>query len=266
MITSTREGVHDKYWHEGFGYTFRRTCKNWDTYYCQYRDKKKCMVSARYHRELGTFEVSGTHQDDPEPAAMEACLLMRRIYEMAAELRTVDPRKIVEMCFGDASPEALRLTPDKEHIYRAIRKIKHEKGFDVEEPKSLANINIGKLELLETIDGEKMFFADTGVIEGTRSLIFTTPSLLEVLAQAKGIACDATCDVIRNAFMCFDEDNNGKISEDRLRELLTTMGDRYTDEQVDELFRDAPIKNGQFDYMEFTRMLKHGTKDKDDQS
>ena len=32
--------------------------------------------------------------------------------------------------------------------------------------------------------------------------------------------------------MCFDEDNNGKISEDRLRELLTTMGDRYTDEQV----------------------------------
>jgi hypothetical protein len=114
---------------------------------------------------------------------------------MAAELRTVDPRKIVETCFGDASPEALRLTPDKEHIYRAIRKIKREKGFDVEEPKSLTNINIGKLELLETIDGEKMFFADTGIIEGTRSLIFTTPSLLEILAQAKGIACDATRDV-----------------------------------------------------------------------
>lgn len=34
--------------------------------------------------------------------------------------------------------------------------------------------------------------------------------------------------------------------------------------QVDELFRDAPIKNGMFDYVEFTRMLKHGTKDKDD--
>jgi len=26
------------------------------------------------------------------------------------------------------------------------------------------------------------------------------------------------------------------------RELLTTMGDRYTEDQVDELFRDAPIK------------------------
>ena len=57
----------------------------------------------------------------------------------------------------------------------------------------------------------------------------------------------------------------GKINEDYLRELLTTMGDRYTDEQVDEMFRDAPIdKEGEFDYKEFTSILKHGTKDKDE--
>lgn len=89
--------------------------------------------------------------------------------------------------------------------------------------------------------------------------------------------------MIKNAFQCFDEENSGLIHEERLRELLTTMGDRYTDEQVrvhcyayltalpvtlhqvDDLFRDAPIKNGQFNYIEFTRMLKHGTKDKDDE-
>jgi myosin regulatory light chain 12 len=68
-------------------------------------------------------------------------------------------------------------------------------------------------------------------------------------------------EVIRQAFACFDEDNTGVLNEERLRELLTTMGDRYTHEQVDELFRDAPIKNGMFNYVEFTRMLKHGTKD-----
>uniref|UniRef100_A0A915C6M2 EF-hand domain-containing protein n=1 Tax=Parascaris univalens TaxID=6257 RepID=A0A915C6M2_PARUN len=39
-------------------------------------------------------------------------------------------------------------------------------------------------------------------------------------------------EVIKNAFQCFDEDNSGYLNEDRLRELLTTMGDRYTDEQV----------------------------------
>ncbi|KAI6657953.1 myosin regulatory light chain [Oopsacas minuta] len=69
-------------------------------------------------------------------------------------------------------------------------------------------------------------------------------------------------DVIRNAFGCFDEDAIGKIHEERLRELMTTMGDRFTDEEVDEMYRGAPIdSNGMFDYNAFTHMLKHGTKD-----
>nr|CAB3264130.1 myosin regulatory light chain 12A [Phallusia mammillata] len=73
-------------------------------------------------------------------------------------------------------------------------------------------------------------------------------------------------EVIKNAFACFDEDGTGKINEDYLRELLTTMGDRYTDDQVDEMYREAPInqKSGDFDYVEFTRILKHGAKEKDD--
>ena len=71
------------------------------------------------------------------------------------------------------------------------------------------------------------------------------------------------------------------ISEDRLRELLTTIGDRlvqlrreydqpeylnsrFTDDEVDEMYREAPIKNGMFDYAEFTRILKHGAKEKDE--
>uniref|UniRef100_A0A673BSM6 Myosin regulatory light chain 2, smooth muscle minor isoform n=1 Tax=Sphaeramia orbicularis TaxID=375764 RepID=A0A673BSM6_9TELE len=61
-------------------------------------------------------------------------------------------------------------------------------------------------------------------------------------------------DVIRNAFACFDEEGTGFIQEDYLRELLTTMGDRFTDEEVDD----------NFNYVEFTRILKHGAKDKDD--
>lgn len=64
---------------------------------------------------------------------------------------------------------------------------------------------------------------------------------------------------------CFDEENTGVIAEERLRELLTTMGDRFTDDDVDEMLREAPIRDGIFDYVEFTRILKHGAKDKDEQ-
>jgi len=44
------------------------------------------------------------------------------------------------------------------------------------------------------------------------------------------------------------------------------MGDRLTEENVDKMFSEAPIdKDGMFDYNAFTRILKHGAKEKDDQ-
>ncbi|ELW66739.1 Myosin regulatory light polypeptide 9 [Tupaia chinensis] len=72
-------------------------------------------------------------------------------------------------------------------------------------------------------------------------------------------------DLIRNAFACFDEEATGTTEEAYLRELLTTVGDHVTDEEVDELYREAPSdKKGDFNYMEFTRILKHEAKGKDD--
>ena len=43
---------------------------------------------------------------------------------------------------------------------------------------------------------------------------------------------------------------SGKLNEEYLRELLTTMGDRFNDDQVDDMFREAPIdtNTGDFDY------------------
>lgn len=43
-------------------------------------------------------------------------------------------------------------------------------------------------------------------------------------------------DVIKNAFSCFDIQNTGYINEDKLRELLMTMGDRFTEEEVCKKF------------------------------
>ncbi|KAG7271816.1 hypothetical protein CRUP_017893 [Coryphaenoides rupestris] len=52
--------------------------------------------------------------------------------------------------------------------------------------------------------------------------------------------------------------------------FLTMFGERLNgtdpEDDVDELFREAPIdKKGNFNYAEFTRILKHGAKDKDDE-
>jgi len=69
-------------------------------------------------------------------------------------------------------------------------------------------------------------------------------------------------DVIRNAFGCFDTDQTGFIKEDYLRELLMTMGDRFTEAECDEMFHGAPVdSHGNFNYIEFTRIIKHGSKE-----
>lgn len=44
------------------------------------------------------------------------------------------------------------------------------------------------------------------------------------------------------------------------------MGDRFTEEQANEFFRDAPIKDGMFDYTEFINSIKHGVKHEIDET
>jgi len=69
-------------------------------------------------------------------------------------------------------------------------------------------------------------------------------------------------DVIKNAFGCFDADQTGNIKEDYLRELLMAMGDRFTEAECDEMFHGAPVDDkGNFNYIEFTRIIKHGSKE-----
>lgn len=48
------------------------------------------------------------------------------------------------------------------------------------------------------------------------------------------------------------------------RELALNVAFMILRFKVDEMYREAPIKNGNFDYIEFTRILKHGKKDVDD--
>ncbi|KAI9270352.1 hypothetical protein BDA99DRAFT_501531 [Phascolomyces articulosus] len=64
--------------------------------------------------------------------------------------------------------------------------------------------------------------------------------------------------VITKAFATFDE-GNGKINAESLRESMTTMGDRFTDQEVDIMFKGARIdEQGYLDYKDFVRVLKHG--------
>lgn len=46
---------------------------------------------------------------------------------------------------------------------------------------------------------------------------------------------------IREAFRVFDKDGNGFISAAELRHVMTNLGEKLTDEEVDEMIREADI-------------------------
>ncbi|XP_041369015.1 myosin regulatory light chain A, smooth adductor muscle-like isoform X2 [Gigantopelta aegis] len=63
-------------------------------------------------------------------------------------------------------------------------------------------------------------------------------------------------DTIRNAFAMFDESGKGYLPEEYIKDLLTNMGDNFTQDELRQTWKEAPIEKGQFDYNAFTSLLK----------
>ncbi|XP_036047269.1 calmodulin-A-like [Onychomys torridus] len=61
---------------------------------------------------------------------------------------------------------------------------------------------------------------------------------------------------IREAFHVFDKDGNGYISAAELCHVMTNRGEKLTDEEVDEIIREADIDgDGQVNYEGFVQMM-----------
>lgn len=69
-------------------------------------------------------------------------------------------------------------------------------------------------------------------------------------------------DVIKNAFKCFDPEGHKTIPGEHLKHLLMSMGERFSKDEIDEMFNEQECDGaGAFDYIEFTRLIKHGPKE-----
>lgn len=61
---------------------------------------------------------------------------------------------------------------------------------------------------------------------------------------------------LKEAFKTFDSDGNGFISAAELRHVMTNLGEKLTDEEVEEMVREADIDgDGHVNYEEFVRMM-----------
>lgn len=63
-------------------------------------------------------------------------------------------------------------------------------------------------------------------------------------------------EVIR-AFQTFDKDRNGYLSCAEFKHILVNLGDRFTEAEVEEIFREADLNgDGKLEYREFVEFWK----------
>lgn len=76
-----------------------------------------------------------------------------------------------------------------------------------------------------------------------------------------------TEEAIRAQFQALDKDGNGVVSAEEIREVLTALGDRLSDEDVNEMIRDVDTDgDGQVNYEEFVaHMLSDSDADDEDE-
>lgn len=67
---------------------------------------------------------------------------------------------------------------------------------------------------------------------------------------------DAADEELREAFKVFDKDQDGLISAAELRHVMISLGEKLTDEEVEQMIREADLDgDGQVNFDEFVRMM-----------
>jgi len=64
-------------------------------------------------------------------------------------------------------------------------------------------------------------------------------------------------ELVLAAFKSFDKDHDGRITNHEFKYLLTQMGDKFTDEELNLLFQESDLDiNGTLDYQDFINFWK----------
>ena len=64
-------------------------------------------------------------------------------------------------------------------------------------------------------------------------------------------------ELVLRAFKSFDKDHDGKITNYDFKYILTQMGDKFSQEELDALFKECNLDiNGILDYQDFINFWK----------
>jgi calmodulin len=140
---------------------------------------------------------------------------------------------------------------------------------------SLASEDLDEIRLVfDTFDDQKRGFLELSVLEKALRCLGLNPSeadMEDIISDLQGKPCnlqsfiylvfvqsrnfDFEGDAIR-AFRAFDQERKGKLPQNTIRAILRKVPDPFSDEQIDRIFAQSAVKEGQLvDYEILVRSL-----------
>ena len=88
---------------------------------------------------------------------------------------------------------------------------------------------------------------------------FTFDEFHKIMSSNPQFKSQGSLEQFVQGFQVFDKDNNGLISSGELRYVLTSLGEKLSDEEVDDLLKLVEVdKNGYLNYENFVRTIMNG--------
>ncbi|EWC44116.1 myosin regulatory light chain cdc4 [Drechslerella stenobrocha 248] len=84
---------------------------------------------------------------------------------------------------------------------------------------------------------------------------FDFETFLKVLNRPGGFRDPGEPEEYVRGFQVFDKDSTGYIGVGELKYILTTLGEKLTEDEVSELLKGVEIKNDQVNYRDFVDMI-----------
>lgn len=134
-------------------------------------------------------------------------------------------------------------------------------GHDLTEPEAKSIITKYNLDLSET--GHLSFQTFINIISDKLATIQKDLSascedsnLTDGYSHECNGSLNQSQEEMREIFSIFDKDGNGSISSIELRHVMSNLGERLTDEEVDEMIREADVDgDGEINFEEFVKMV-----------
>ncbi|KAK9348371.1 hypothetical protein V1522DRAFT_398441 [Lipomyces starkeyi] len=132
----------------------------------------------------------------------------------------------------------------------------YQNAFALFDKRGTGKVSLQALGDLLRACGQNPTLAEIEELEESVSDDFDFETFLQVLNRPDGFRPPGEPEDYVRGFQVFDKDKTGFIGVGELRYILTSLGEKLSSEEVDELLKNVDVtKDGNVNYTDFVRMI-----------